>query len=67
LYTRRIASNPNGVLAILRVYKGWRARADAEVFRLRTHGHRYAVIRDDAQSFAEWAAQARGLGGTQNR
>jgi SAM-dependent methyltransferase len=57
------ASNPNGVLAILRVYKGWRARADAEVFRLRTHGDRYAVIRDDAKPFADWAATARGLGG----
>lgn len=43
-------------LAILRVHKGWLARAQAEVFRLRSNGHPRAALRDDAQSFAEWAA-----------
>jgi hypothetical protein len=47
---------PNGVLAVLRVHKGWRARADAAVFRLRTAGEPRAVLRHDAQPFAEWAA-----------
>src|SRR5688500_1257132 len=46
---------PNGVLAILRVDKGWRARAEAEMFRLRTRGDPRAVLRDDAQPFAEWS------------
>jgi SAM-dependent methyltransferase len=59
------ASNPNGVLAILRVHKGWRARGDADAFRLRTQGDPRAVLRDDAQPFAEWAAKTSGLGGVQ--
>jgi SAM-dependent methyltransferase len=59
------AHSPNGVLAILRVHKGWRARADAEVFRLRTHGDPHAVLRDDAVPFAAWAASTPGLGGVQ--
>lgn len=57
------AASPNGVLAILRVHKGWRARADAEVFRLRTGGDPRAVLRADAQPFAEWSARTPGLGG----
>ncbi len=57
------AASPNGVLAILRVHKGWRARADAEVFRLRTGGDPRAVLRPDAQPFAAWAAGTPGLGG----
>lgn len=57
------AASPNGVLAILRVHKGWRARADADVFRLRTGGDLRAVLRPDAQPFAEWAARTPGLGG----
>lgn len=55
--------SPNGVLAVLRVHKGWRARADAEAFRLRTGGDPRAALREDAQPFAEWAAQTTGLGG----
>jgi SAM-dependent methyltransferase len=55
--------NPNGVLAVLRVHKGWRARGDADAFRLRTGGDPRAVVRDDAVPFAEWAAQTSGLGG----
>lgn len=47
-------------LAALRVHKGWLARAQAEAFRVRAHGHPRAVLRDDAQSFAEWAANSRG-------
>jgi SAM-dependent methyltransferase len=49
------SGTPNGVLAILRVDKGWRARADAEIFRLRTRGDPRAMLRDDAQPFAEWS------------
>ena len=57
------ASCPNGILAILRVHKGWRARADAAAFRLRTEGDPRAALRADAQPFAEWAAKTAGLGG----
>lgn len=59
------AQSPNGVLAILRVHKGWRARADAEAFRLRTHNDPRAVLRDDALPFTTWTARTRGLGGVQ--
>jgi SAM-dependent methyltransferase len=48
---------PNGVLAILRVDKTWRARAEAEIFRLGTPGNPWAVLREDAQPFAEWVAR----------
>jgi hypothetical protein len=57
------AQTPNGVLAILRVDKGWRARADAEVFRLRTLGNPRGILRDDAQPFAEWSAKPPVSGG----
>ena len=52
------AQTPNGVLAILRVDKGWRARAEAEVFRLRTRGDPRAMLREDAQPFADWSARS---------
>jgi SAM-dependent methyltransferase len=55
--------NPNGVLAILRVHKGWRARADAEAFRIRSGGERRAVVRDDAIPFTEWAAKMSSVAG----
>lgn len=57
------AASPNGILAILRVHKGWLARAAADAFRLRTQGESAAVLRDDAQPFAAWAARTTGLGG----
>lgn len=57
------AASPNGILAVLRVHKGWRARADAEVFRLRTAGDPVAALRPDAQPFKTWAAKTPGLGG----
>lgn len=57
------STNPNGVLAVLRVQKGWRARADAEVFRLRNGIDRQAALRDDAEPFATWAGRTKGLGG----
>ncbi|MGH7943578.1 MAG: methyltransferase domain-containing protein [Opitutaceae bacterium] len=57
------SGTPNGVLAILRVDKGWRARADAEIFRLRTRGDPRAVLRDDAQPFAEWSGTSVTPGG----
>ncbi len=57
------ASSPNGILAVLRVEKGWRARADAEAFRLRTAGDPRAALREDALTFTAWAAQTPGLGG----
>jgi len=57
------ANNPNGILAVLRVQKGWRARADAEVFRM-IHGiEAQAALREDAEPFATWAARTEGLGG----
>jgi SAM-dependent methyltransferase len=52
------SETPNGVLAILRVDKGWRARAEAEIFRLRTQGDPRAVLREDAQPFAEWCGRS---------
>jgi SAM-dependent methyltransferase len=57
------SDTPNGVLAILRVDKGWRARADAEMFRLRSLGHPRAMLRSDAQPFAEWSGSSKGAGG----
>lgn len=57
------AANPNGVLAVLRVAKGWRARADAEAFLLRSGGDPRAALRPDAEPFAAWAARTAGLGG----
>lgn len=57
------ASCPNGILAVLRVHKGWRARAEADVFRVRAAGNPRAGLRPDAQPFAEWAARTPGLGG----
>ncbi len=59
------ARNPDGVLAVIRVHKGWRARADADAFRLRTLNDPQAAIREDAQPFAEWAARTSGPGGVQ--
>ncbi len=57
------AASPNGILAVLRVRKGWRARADAEAFRIR-HGDDLAVrLRPDAEPFADWSARTPGLGG----
>jgi SAM-dependent methyltransferase len=57
------ATSPNGILAVLRVNKGWRARADAQAFQLRTEGDPRAALRPDAQRFADWAATTKGLGG----
>ena len=58
------AQTPNGVLAILRVDKGWRARAEADIYRLRTLGNPLGMLRDDAQPFAEWSAKLPGPDGT---
>ncbi|MBL9203252.1 MAG: methyltransferase domain-containing protein [Opitutaceae bacterium] len=55
-----ITETPRATLTLLRVHKGWLARAQSEVFRLRAKGHPRAALRDDAQSFAEWAANTRG-------
>jgi SAM-dependent methyltransferase len=55
--------NPNGVLAIVRVHKGWRARGEADALRIRTRGNPQAVLRPDAEPFAAWAARTAGLGG----
>jgi SAM-dependent methyltransferase len=57
------SATPNGLLAILRVHKGWRARAEAEAFRLRSHGNPRAALRPDAEPFAAWSARTPGLGG----
>jgi hypothetical protein len=65
------AACPNGVLAVLRVHKGWRARADATAFRLRVAAEsgpslsalRAAVLRPDAEPFSAWSVRTPGLGG----
>jgi len=57
------ASCPNGILAVLRVEKGWLARAQAEAFRIRTANDPAAALRPDAEPFATWAARTEGLGG----
>lgn len=57
------ASCPNGILAVLRIHKGWRARADADAFRLHRAANPRAALRHDAQPFAAWSAQTPGLGG----
>lgn len=58
------SDTPNGVLAILRVDKGWRARADAEMFRLRSLGNPQAMLRSDAQPFAEWSGSSKRASGS---
>jgi SAM-dependent methyltransferase len=56
-FTDRFPStSPNGILAVLRVHKGWHAHAEGEVLRLRALGDPKVILRDDAQPFAEWAA-----------
>jgi len=57
------ASNPNGILAVIRVHKGWREYAEADWFRLRTDGDAQAVLREDAEPFADFVQRCRGLGG----
>ena len=57
------ATCPNGILAVLRVEKGWLGRAQAEAFRIRTGGDPRAALREDAEPFADWAARTNGLGG----
>ena len=55
--------NPNGILAILRVWKGWSLRPQINLLRQRILDDPRALLRPDAQPFAEWAAQTPGLGG----
>jgi SAM-dependent methyltransferase len=57
------AACPNGLLAVLRVTKGWLARAQADAFRRRTGADPRAALRPDAEPFATWAARTPGLGG----
>ena len=57
------ATCPNGILAVLRVEKGWLGRAQAEAFRIRTGGDPRSALREDAEPFADWAARTNGLGG----
>jgi SAM-dependent methyltransferase len=57
------AESPNGVLAVVRVHKGWHARAEAEAFQIRTAGNPRAAVRDDAEPFSEWARKITGYGG----
>ena len=57
------ASSPNGVLAVLRVHKGWRARADAAALHIRAHGDLRALLVPNAEPFDAWAARTPGLGG----
>lgn len=57
------AASPNGILAVLKVEKGWLGRAQAEAFRIRSGGQASAALRPDAEPFAAWAARTHGLGG----
>lgn len=58
------AATPNGILAVLRVHKGWLARAEADAFHLRAGAdRRQAALRADAEPFATWSARTPGLGG----
>lgn len=56
-------NSPYGFLAVIRVNKGWRQRADADWFQARTHYNRRAVLRDDAEPFADFVKRCHGLGG----
>lgn len=55
--------NPNGFLAVIRVNHGWRERAEAEWFRISGKQRRHAVVRPDAEPFADFAKHCAGLGG----
>jgi SAM-dependent methyltransferase len=57
------ATNPDGIFVALRVLKGWRDRAEAEWFSRRTGDDPAAVVRDDAEPFAEFARKTTGTGG----
>lgn len=57
------ADCPNGILAVLRIAKGWHATAVANALRAAAAGDPRAVLRDDAEPFADWAARTSGLGG----
>lgn len=57
------ADSPHGFLAVIRVNKGWRERAEADWFRIRTEHRRLAALRADAEPFAEFVRRCQGLGG----
>jgi len=57
------AACPNGLLAVLRVDKGWLARAAAEALRIRAAVDPTALLLPSAEPFATWAARTPGLGG----
>lgn len=57
------AHSPNGVLAVLRVSKGWRARADADALRIRATGDLRVLLAPNAEPFDTWAGRTPGLGG----
>jgi SAM-dependent methyltransferase len=56
-------ADPNGILTVARAKKGWRDRAEADWFRIRTNGDPRAVVREDAEPFADYARKCSGLGG----
>jgi len=55
--------SPYGFLAVIRVNKGWAERAASDWFRVRTDYRRRAVLREDAEPFADFVKRCRGLGG----
>jgi hypothetical protein len=57
------ASNPNGILAVLRVRKSWRDVADSHAARVRAGGDLRVIVRDDAEPFDAWAQRTAGIGG----
>jgi hypothetical protein len=56
------ADNPVGFFVVIRVHKGWRERAETEWFRTRTDHSRLAVVREDAEPFAEFLQRSRVTG-----
>lgn len=58
-------NSPYGFLAVIRVNKGWAERAASDWFRTRTNDSRLAVVRDDAEPFAQFVKRCQGLGGVQ--
>jgi SAM-dependent methyltransferase len=56
------ADAPAGFFVVIRVNKGWRERAETEWFRTRTEHSRLAVVREDAEPFAEFLQRDRTTG-----
>jgi len=56
-------SCPNGVLAIIRINKGWLHKARADALRIQAKDDSSVLLRHGALSFEEWSRNTTGLGG----